>query len=152
MLLLYTKLVYLKKKTKLLYIELSNRKNSFQLQCQHTKIYLRKLCWIILEICPCNSNIFWIHSPTSLIKLRTVWTRGVSVLKCIIGILICRTRYTTFPQQAKSELHSDVTKLQQVLPLTDNFTQFKQFLVRIKATKGQTQPRTAMPPVTTYQT
>ena len=53
-------------------------------------------------------------------------------------------RYTIFPQQAKSELRSLATKLQQILPLTDNFTQFKQFLVRIKATKGLTEPCTVM--------
>jgi hypothetical protein len=56
MLLLYTKQVYIFSRKKL-YIELSNRKDFFQLWYHHTKTHIYKLCWIILEICPSNSNI-----------------------------------------------------------------------------------------------
>ena len=95
----------------------------------------------ILIVCCCctKTRVYFLK------KHQNCFILNVAIERTLFN---CNTYQTCLvPQQAKSELHSVATKLQQILPLTDNFTKFKQFLVRIKATKGLTEPCIVMPPV-----
>ena len=73
---------------------------------------------LILCICCTKTGVYFLKKNQNCFILNGAIERT---------LFNCNTYQTCpVPQQAKSELHSVATKLQQILPLTDNFTQFKQ--------------------------